>query len=161
MTTRTSTLTTTMATTLAKPKVRPDSRRPTPARPKLTPTFPLANTTGRARPRGKPQGEAEERKQALRGQLIYLVRAEFAADSSYLSKPLSALNREAASRQKSGEDMAAIASYAKLFAKVQKKRLTHPELYVTHCNRSVRNTPSHPPPSLSTSNDYWDHQSTS
>ena len=48
---------------------------------------------------------------------------------------MSVLNKEAAAFQKAGDNMSAIAAYAKLFAKVAKKRLTHPELYVTHCNR--------------------------
>uniref|UniRef100_A0A7S2WYR2 Tetratricopeptide repeat domain-containing protein n=1 Tax=Chloropicon primus TaxID=1764295 RepID=A0A7S2WYR2_9CHLO len=80
--------------------------------------------------------DAEERKQHLRGQLVYLVREFMKRDPGYLRKPLSALNKEAAQFQKGGDDMSAVAAYSKLFAKVTKNRLTHPELYVTHCNRA-------------------------
>ena len=77
----------------------------------------------------------EERRQRLRGQLIFLTHKFFESDPEYLRKTLSALNKEAAAFQKSGDDLSAIAAYAKLFSKVTRNRLTHPELYVTHCNR--------------------------
>ena len=84
---------------------------------------------------GEVESDAELRRQNLRGQLIFLVREFFDSDPGYLKKSLSVLNKEAAAFQKAGDNMSAIAAYAKLFAKVAKKRLTHPELYVTHCNR--------------------------
>ena len=77
------------------------------------------------------------RKNSIRAQLLYLTQEAFRTDRQFLSKSLAALNREAAAFQKAGDDLSAIASYAKLFAKVRRMRLTHPELYVTHCNRAV------------------------
>jgi protein arginine N-methyltransferase 7 len=80
--------------------------------------------------------DLEKEKQRLRGQLIYMVQEAFERDPRYLKKPLSVLQKEAAQMQKKGDEMSAIGCYAKLFSKVKKNRLTHPELYVTHCNRS-------------------------
>ena len=85
----------------------------------------------------RSESERVERAQLVRGELIYMVRVALNdAAGGYMRKPLSELNKDAARFQKDGDDMSAVAAYAKLFSKVAKNRLTHPELHVCHCNRA-------------------------
>ena len=61
----------------------------------------------------------------------------FATDPDYFRRPLSQLNKEAAAFQKLGENVAAIATYAKLFRKAREMNIVHAEMYTCYSNRAA------------------------
>ena len=64
-------------------------------------------------------------------------KVAFAKDPDYIRRPLSHLNKEAAAFQKHGENVAAIAAYAKLFRKAKDMNIVHAEMYTCYSNRAA------------------------
>ena len=72
----------------------------------------------------------------VRQRLLEARQRAFDDDPDYRKRPLTVLNAEAVALQRAGDNLGAVAAYAKVFRKIQEGNLTHPELFVTHGNRS-------------------------
>lgn len=76
-------------------------------------------------------------KNDTRQALLKARQRAFDDDPDFRKKPLTVLNAEAVTRQRAGDDIGAVAAYAKVFRKLREGNLMHPELFVTHSNRSA------------------------
>lgn len=83
------------------------------------------------------QGQVEESRTRTRTRILKLVKEGFQSDPGWKKKTLSQLHGEAAQLQKHGMEVEAVAAYAKVFRKMKEEHLTHPEVYITHSNRST------------------------
>ena len=91
------------------------------------------NETGREE---RETDEGEESRNRTRAKILKCVEESFQKDPKWKEKTLSQLHGEAAELQKQGKEVEAIAAYAKVFRKMKEGHLTHPEVYITHSNRS-------------------------
>ena len=86
---------------------------------------------------GPKTKDEHERQTKLRLMIIRQRDKEFKLDQKFKSKSIVKLNNEAVEALKKGDDIEAIAKYAKVFRKVHENNLTHELMHVCHSNRAV------------------------
>ena len=86
---------------------------------------------------GPKTKDEHERQTKLRLMIIRQRDKEFKTDEKFKSKSIVQLNNEAVNALKSGDDIEAIAKYAKVFRKAHENNLTHELMHVCHSNRAV------------------------
>ena len=86
---------------------------------------------------GPKTKDEHERQTKLRLMIIRQRDKEFKADQKFKSKSIVRLNNEAVEALKNGDDIEAIAKYAKVFRKAHENNLTHELMHVCHSNRAV------------------------
>ena len=86
---------------------------------------------------GPKTKDEHERQTKLRLMIIRQRDKEFKTDGKFKSKSIVQLNNEAVNALKSGDDIEAIAKYAKVFRKAHENNLTHELMHVCHSNRAV------------------------
>ena len=80
---------------------------------------------------------ASRRATRCRVALIRLRDEMFAADPTFKRRSVVELNAEAVAHLRAGDDMRAVAAFAKVFRKLRDNHLTHASLHVCHSNRSA------------------------
>ena len=86
---------------------------------------------------GPKTKDEHERQTKLRLMIIRQRDKEFKLDQKFKSKSIVKLNNEAVEALKKGDDIEAIAKYAKVFRKAHENNLTHELMHVCHSNRAV------------------------
>ena len=68
----------------------------------------------------------------MRGKVNEAVVIGFQSDPEYIKRPLATLNSEAVSQCKTGDHVAAVVAFCKLFERAKRKNLIHPEMHVCY-----------------------------
>ena len=88
-------------------------------------------------PNSRKTKDEHERQTRLRLMIVRERDREFACDKRFKAKTIVRLNNEAVVALKRGDDINAIAKYAKVFRKAFENNLTHDLMHVCHSNRAV------------------------
>ena len=120
------------------PSATPATRRTPPRTPSpRTPRTPSPRTPTPPPTPSTSDSPASRRATRCRVALIRLRDEMFAADPTFKRRSVVKLNAEAVAHLRAGDDMRAVAAFAKVFRKLRDNHLTHASLHVCHSNRSA------------------------